>query len=126
MVLSQKMYVYVETMVTCANQIPKIEGYGSSQRLGLKAANSRRDYWLTTLTVSVNMVMTKERLINSGFYDLAAAYQSVHVNYLKRCIREPYVKCCERMAVGHRLILASKYKCYELIIYKSKQFYTLK
>ena len=68
MVLSQKMYVYVETMVTCANQIPKTEGSGSSQRLGLKAANSRRDYWLTTLTVSVNMVMTKERLINSGFY----------------------------------------------------------
>ena len=25
--------------------------------------------------------MTKERLINSGFYDLATAYQSVHVNY---------------------------------------------
>ena len=23
----------------------------------------------------------KERLINSGFYDLATAYQSVHVNY---------------------------------------------
>ena len=28
-----------------------------------------------------NMAMTKERLINSGFYDLATAYQSVHVNY---------------------------------------------
>ena len=27
------------------------------------------------------MAMTKERLINSGFYDLATAYQSVHVNY---------------------------------------------
>jgi len=24
---------------------------------------------------------TKERLIRSGFYDLATAYQSVHVNY---------------------------------------------
>ena len=32
-------------------------------------------------TVAVNMAMTKERLINSGFYDLATAYQSVHVNY---------------------------------------------
>ena len=31
--------------------------------------------------VAVNMAMTKERLINSGFYDLATAYQSVHVNY---------------------------------------------
>ena len=28
--------------------------------------------------------MTKERLINSGFYDLATAYQSVHVNYWNR------------------------------------------
>ena len=27
------------------------------------------------------MAMTKDRLINSGFYDLATAYQSVHVNY---------------------------------------------
>ncbi len=30
---------------------------------------------------TVNQAMTKERLINSGFYDLATAYQSVHVNY---------------------------------------------
>jgi len=30
--------------------------------------------------------MTKERLINSGFYDLATAYQSVYVNYWKRRI----------------------------------------
>ena len=32
-------------------------------------------------TVAVNMAMTKERLISSDFYDLATAYQSVHVNY---------------------------------------------
>ena len=31
-------------------------------------------------TVEVDMAMTKERLINSGFYDLATAYQSLHVN----------------------------------------------
>ena len=43
--------------------------------------NSRRGYWFTTHTVVINMAMTKERLINSGFYDLATAYQSVHVNY---------------------------------------------
>ena len=31
--------------------------------------------------IAINMAMTKEKLINSGFYDLATAYQSVHVNY---------------------------------------------
>lgn len=49
--------------------------------LAWQTGNSRRGYWFTTHTVAVNMAMTKERLINSGFYDLATAYQSVHVNY---------------------------------------------
>ena len=49
--------------------------------LAYQAGNSRRGYWFTTHTVAVNMAMTKERLIRSGFYDLATAYQSVHVNY---------------------------------------------
>ena len=49
--------------------------------LAYQAGNSRRGYWFTTHTVAVNMAMTKERLINSGFYDLVTAYQSVHVNY---------------------------------------------
>ena len=30
---------------------------------------------------AVIWALNKERLINSGFYDLATAYQSVHVNY---------------------------------------------
>ena len=30
---------------------------------------------------TVKRAMSKERLINSGFYDLATDYQSVHVNY---------------------------------------------
>ena len=46
-----------------------------------QAGNSRRGYWFTTQTVAVKMAMTKERLIGGGFYDLAIAYQSVHVNY---------------------------------------------
>ena len=54
---------------------------GVPKDLAWKAANSRRGYWFTTHTVVMNMAMTKERLINSGFYDLATAYQSVHVNY---------------------------------------------
>ena len=54
---------------------------GVTKDLAWKAANSRHGYWFTTNTVAINMAMTKERLINSGFYDLATAYQSVHVNY---------------------------------------------
>ena len=54
---------------------------GVPKDLAWKAANSRRGYWFTTHTVVMNMAMTKERLINSGLYDLATAYQSVHVNY---------------------------------------------
>ena len=54
---------------------------GVPLELAWKAGNSRRGYWFTTYTLAINMAMTKERLINSGFYDLATAYQSVHVNY---------------------------------------------
>ena len=54
---------------------------GVPKDLAWKAANSRRGYWFTTHTVVMNMAMTKERLINSGFYDLTTAYQSVHINY---------------------------------------------
>ncbi len=54
---------------------------GVPEELAYMAANSRRGYWFTTHTVAVNMAMTKERLIRTGFYDLARAYQSVHVNY---------------------------------------------
>ena len=46
-----------------------------------QAANSRRKYWYVTGMGAVNRALTQERLINSGFYDLATAYQSVHVNY---------------------------------------------
>ena len=54
---------------------------GVSKDLAWNAANIRRGYWFTTHTVAIKMAMTKERRINSGFYDLATAYQSVHVNY---------------------------------------------
>ena len=45
------------------------------------AANSRKGYWRTVNTTTVKRALSKERLIRSGFYDLAIAYQSVHVNY---------------------------------------------
>ena len=54
---------------------------GVPKDLAMQAGNTRRGHWFATHTVAVNMAMTKERLINSGFYDLATAYQSVHVNY---------------------------------------------
>ncbi len=54
---------------------------GVPEKLAHMAANSRRGYWFVTHTVAVNMAMTKERLIRAGFYDLASAYQSVHINY---------------------------------------------
>ena len=54
---------------------------GVPEDLAYQAGNSRRGHWFTTHTLAVNMAMTKERLINSGFYDLATAYQSVHINY---------------------------------------------
>ena len=44
------------------------------------AANSRRGYWFVSNTGAVKTALTKERLIRSGFYDLAVAYQSMHVN----------------------------------------------
>ena len=54
---------------------------GVPEDLAKQAGNTRRGYWFATHTVAINMAMTKERLINGGFYDLATAYQSVHVNY---------------------------------------------
>ena len=45
------------------------------------AANSRKGHWFSSNLTTVKRAMLKERLINSGFYDLATAYQSVHVNY---------------------------------------------
>jgi len=44
-------------------------------------ANSRKGHWRTSNNTTVKRAITKERLINSGFYDLTTAYQSVHVNY---------------------------------------------
>ena len=45
------------------------------------AGNSRKAHWFTSNTTTVKGAMTKQRLINNGFYDLATAYQSVHANY---------------------------------------------
>ena len=44
-------------------------------------AYDRKGYWFNAGNKAVNWALSKERLINWGFYDLAAAYQSLHVNY---------------------------------------------
>ena len=54
---------------------------GIPEYFAYQAANSRKKYWYVSGMGAVNRALTKERLINSGFYDLATAYQSVHVNY---------------------------------------------
>lgn len=58
-----------------------LQKLGVTKELAFMTVNSRRGYWFVSKTVAVNIALTKERLINSGFYDLANAYQSVHVNY---------------------------------------------
>ena len=62
-------------------QVKNLIRMGVPKDWAWQAGNSRRGYWFTTQTVAVKMAMTKERLIGGGFYDLAIAYQSVHVNY---------------------------------------------
>ena len=54
---------------------------GIAEYYARMAGNSRKAYWFTSNTTTVKRAMTKQRLINSGFYDLATAYQSVHINY---------------------------------------------
>ena len=44
MALSQNTYVYMETIETCANQIQKSQGNGSSQRPGMES--SKQQTWL--------------------------------------------------------------------------------
>ena len=62
-------------------KIRNLRKLGVPEDLAYQAGNTRRGGWFTTHTVAVNMALTKERLINSGFYDIATAYQSVHINY---------------------------------------------
>ena len=62
-------------------KIHNLQKLGVPFDLAYQAGNCRRGYWWMTNTLAVKMAMTKERLIRFGFYDLAEAYQSVHVNY---------------------------------------------
>ena len=54
---------------------------GVAEHYAATIAYSRRKYWFISNNKAVIWALNKERLINSGFYDLVTAYQSVHVNY---------------------------------------------
>lgn len=62
-------------------KLRNLKKLGIPEYFAKMAANSRKAYWFTSNTTTVKRALSKQRLINSGFYDLATAYQSVHVNY---------------------------------------------
>lgn len=59
----------------------KLMGLGLPEWAACEGAYSRKSYWRMSNTGVVKRALTKERLINWGFYDLTTAYQSLHVNY---------------------------------------------
>ena len=58
----------------------RLMGLGLPEWAACVGAYSRKAYWRMANTGVVKTALTKERLIRWGFCDLAAAYQSVHVN----------------------------------------------
>ena len=73
--------VYLETVETAQNQNEETHRTGSDSHYAATIAYDRKGYWFNAGNKAVNWALSKERLINWGFYDLAAAYQSLHVNY---------------------------------------------
>ena len=59
----------------------KLKGLGLPEWAACEGAYSRKSYWRMSNAGVVKRALTKERLINWGFYDIATAYQSLHVNY---------------------------------------------
>ena len=59
----------------------KLIGLGVDSHYAATIAYDRKGYWFNASNRAVNWALSKERLINWGFYDLATAYQSLHVNY---------------------------------------------
>jgi len=58
----------------------KLLGLGLPEWAACEGAYSRKAYWRMANSGVVKRALTKERLIHWGFFDLATAYQSVHVN----------------------------------------------
>ena len=59
----------------------KLIGLGMPEWVACEGAYSRKSYWRMAGSGILNRALTKERLINWGFYDLVTAYQSMHINY---------------------------------------------
>ena len=59
----------------------KLIGLGVDSHYAATIAYDRKGYWFNAGNKAVNWAISKERLINWGFYGLAAVYQSLHVNY---------------------------------------------
>jgi len=59
----------------------KLLGLGLPEWAASEGAYSRKAYWRMANSGVVKRALTKERLIHWGFYDIATAYQSLHVNY---------------------------------------------
>ena len=73
--------VYLEAVETARNQKEETHRTGVDSHYAATIAYDRKGYWFNAGNKAVNWALSKERLINWGFYDLATAYQSVHVNY---------------------------------------------
>lgn len=59
----------------------KLVGLGVDSHYAATIAYDRKGYWFNAGNKAVNWALNKERLTHWGFYDLATAYQSMHVNY---------------------------------------------
>lgn len=59
----------------------KLVGLGVNSHYAATIAYDRKGYWFNAGNKAVNWALNKERLTHWGFYDLATAYQSMHVNY---------------------------------------------
>ena len=59
----------------------KLTGLGGDSHYAATIAYGCKGYWLNAVNKAVKWALSKERQIYWGFYDLAAAYQSLNVNY---------------------------------------------
>ena len=59
----------------------KLIGLGLPEWAACEGAYSRKSYWRMSNVGVIKRALTKQRLINWGFYDLSTAYQSLHINY---------------------------------------------
>ena len=78
MAISQNPYVHLETMEETEDKDKKSAKDGSTKGLGMA---SRKQSQRILVCDSYDSGQFSNDKRNSGFYDLATAYQSVHVNY---------------------------------------------